>query len=170
MGYKKDIDYINARFAHLSDESRLWIFQSERTLKEDAISAIESLLSTFIPNWTSHNRQLMAEGLVAYQHFIIIALDESQSSSASGCSIDAMTHQIQHLSQKLNVNLLDRSTFYFMKNEGIIGIQMGQLGEAVAGNEINLETPVFNSLISKKSELNSKWILPLGESWHKRFL
>ena len=170
MVYNKEIKQITDDFNVLGDDSRLWIFQADRELEPHEIDQIQSHLETFLVRWTSHNRQLIARGTVAYNHFIIIALDETKSSSASGCSIDSMTHQIQAMSQHLGVNLLDRSTFYFKKKDGIVGLPMHELSNAVTQKEIESTTPVFNNLIKTKGELNSKWIVPLEESWHKRFL
>ncbi|MEZ4956316.1 MAG: hypothetical protein R2825_22350 [Saprospiraceae bacterium] len=36
--------------------------------------------------------------------------------------------------------------------------------------EINDETLVFDNLVKTKGELEEKWLKPLNESWHKRFV
>ena len=101
MAYNRDLDNVLEYLGEMSTDARLWIFQSERQLSPQEESAIEEHLGKFLSQWTSHNRALLARGAVAYGHFVIVALDESKSSAASGCSIDAMTHQIQGMSKAL---------------------------------------------------------------------
>ena len=162
---------ISEKFAGLSDDARLWIFQSERKLEPHEINMISNHLSQFVENWTSHNRELLAQSAVVLDHFVLIALDESRSSSASGCSIDNMTHQIQSLGAHLGLNLMDRTTFYFLKEGEVIeGIVMNDVAEAYRAGKINDSSRVFNSLIKSKSDLDDGWLIPLGESWHKRFV
>lgn len=154
----------------LSDESRLWIFQSNRKLNDGEVNFTQNMLQEFLSKWTSHNHSLIADGFVALGHFIIIALDESRSTQASGCSIDTMTNQIQGLAQQVNADLMDRTTFYFMIDEEIQGIQMNELSEMYKENKVLDESLVFNNLIQTKGELKTKWLIPLKKSWHFRFV
>ena len=170
MAYNRDLDNVLEYLGEMSTDARLWIFQSERQLSPQEESAIEEHLGKFLSQWTSHNRALLARGAVAYGHFVIVALDESKSSAASGCSIDAMTHQIQGMSKALGLNLMDRTTFYFLKQGKLKGIHMNQLSEAFSNEVVSYETPVFNNLVKQKSDLQEQWLVPLEQSWHKRFV
>ena len=79
---------------------------------------------------------------ILFDRILVIALDESASSQASGCSIDSMTHQIQRLSQDLQINLLDRSTFYFFIDNEIQGIQMNDLTVLYKDGQVTDDTSV----------------------------
>ena len=157
-------------FDDLDLSSRIWVFQSARSLVEKEHFFIDRYLEQFLSQWTSHNRSLIARGAVLYNHFVVIALDEGASSDASGCSIDAMTNQIKFLSYKLGVDLLNRDIFYFVLDDEISGIPMNQLQEAKDDNKIDESTLVFNNLVNDLSALRNEWIVPVGKSWHKRFL
>ena len=47
-------------FNTLPDDSRIWIYQANRTLTEDEVSEIETKLSKFIQEWTAHGANLNA--------------------------------------------------------------------------------------------------------------
>ncbi len=165
------IDTNEVLFESLSDTSRLWIFQSDRKLTSSEVEGIQADLNLFMPQWTSHNRSLKAEAKVLYDHFVVVALDEQVSNSASGCSIDSMTHQIQAICQaNKNLNLLDRTTFYFLMKDGIKGIPMQEVSQAVQDGVVNSDSIVFNNLIKTKAELSTAWKVPIKDSWQKRFL
>ncbi len=167
----EDIKHIDlSALDDLSNSARLWIFQAERRLSVEEIGMINDHLTRFLPQWTSHNRSLIARHQIACDLFLIIALDEERSADASGCSIDNMTHQVQALSRHLDVNLMDRTTFYFLLNAEVLGIPMHELSQVAEDKKINHNTLVFNNLIKTKGELSGNWVIPVGESWHSRFL
>lgn len=170
MAYKETISNVPDLLQEMSDNARLWIFQAEKPLNITEVELVQNHLDTFLVGWTSHNRALKASGIVVFDRFVIIALDESQSSQASGCSIDAMTHQIQAISASMSVNLLDRSTFYFLIENEIVGYPMNEVSSVYQDGLINARSLVFNNLIKNKGELTDKWIVPLEKSWHKRFV
>ena len=74
-------------FDKISDESRIWIFQSNRLIADLDIESLKKQIDIFLSSWTSHGNQLMVASKIKYNLFIIIALDQS-CSTASGCSID----------------------------------------------------------------------------------
>jgi len=47
-------------FDQLPDDSRIWIFQSDRLLSEEDIEAINPILNYFISDWTAHQQTLRA--------------------------------------------------------------------------------------------------------------
>jgi len=162
---------IQQKLEGVSDAARIWIFQSSAALTEDQCLTIQKSLDLFLPQWTSHSRALLAQGAVLHDRFIVVALDEEASSGASGCSIDSMTHQIEAISRHLNINLQDRMTFYFKKDEGdILGIQMHGLSDAYKSGVVDDETLVFDNLVRTKGALAQRWLVPLKESWHHRFV
>lgn len=154
----------------LSDNSRIWIFQSDKEILNSELKDIQAALNNFAKEWTSHNAKLHAKILTLYGYFIVVILDEEASSHASGCSIDSLTRKIQSTGEKFGLNLLHRESFYFLIDEKIRPIAIGALTEARDQGEINRDSLVFNNLIQKKSDLLSKWIVPVRESWHRRFI
>lgn len=154
----------------LSDSSRLWIWQSPQELSAGQQDQINKELRDFIPQWASHSRELTAKHLVLHDRFVIVALDQEVSNMASGCSIDSLTHIITQLSSNLGIDLLDRTHFCLALESGITCIHMNELSEKVKLGLIDKSSLVFNPLVATKQELLSKWLLPIGESWHNRFM
>lgn len=156
--------------SELGDDSRLWIFQADRVLTPEEKNNVQGWIDDFTPKWVSHNRSLKAKGVVAFDRFVIIALDESASNAASGCSIDSMTHHMQAIAKQLSINLMDRVTFCFKLDDQVTGIHMNDISAALKQGDISEESLVFNNLIKTKKELASQWLIPINQSWQKRFL
>jgi hypothetical protein len=74
-------------FDVISEESRIWIYQSNRTLSITEINEIESKIKDFLISWTAHGSDLQASFIIKYSRFIVISLNESFN-LATGCSID----------------------------------------------------------------------------------
>ncbi len=47
-------------FNTLPEESRVWIYQANRSFTDDEIVELESKLDTFISNWTAHGSDLQS--------------------------------------------------------------------------------------------------------------
>ena len=47
-------------FNQLPDESRVWIYQANRSFSEDELKEIKSKLETFITSWTAHGKDLQS--------------------------------------------------------------------------------------------------------------
>lgn len=156
-------------FESLADNSRIWIYQSNRSFTKEELEEIETGLSSFLQEWTAHGSDLQAGFEIRYKRFIIIGLDQSQS-SASGCSIDASVRFIQRLEQKYGVELMDRMNVSFKQGEYIAYKSLKDFKKMAKAKSISKNTTVFNNLVANKLEYLEHWEVPAGESWHSRFL
>ena len=75
-------------FSILPEESRVWIYQANRSFSEDELQEIQSKLDIFIENWTAHGSDLQAGYTTKYKRFIVIGLNQNLN-AASGCSATA---------------------------------------------------------------------------------
>ena len=64
-------------FNTLPEESRVWIYQANRSFSDEEISEIEDRLNIFIENWTAHGSDLQSGFTIKYKRFIIIALNQN---------------------------------------------------------------------------------------------
>ncbi len=156
-------------FDKLPDDSRIWIYQSNRNFNEAELEEIQEKMKSFITAWTAHGSQLEAGFEIKYKRFIIIGLDQS-STGASGCSIDASVHFIQELEKKYNVELLDRMNVSFKQGEYITYKPLKDFKKMAREKAISSNTIVFNNLVTNKSEYLEHWEVPVSESWHSRFV
>lgn len=154
----------------LSDESRVWVFQSNRSIEPQLLDLIQSQLNSLSNNWTSHAKELKAKIILVDAHFILVVLDHTVSSQASGCSIDAMTSSISSLGQSLGYDFMNRDIFYFNIEGEVKGVQLNLIQENISTEVIHPKSLVYDSLVKTKKQLIENWLVPLEESWHKRFL
>ncbi len=148
-----------------SENSRVWIYQSDRQLTTDETAQIQQHISDFTTMWTAHNNQLKATGEVRYNRFLILIVDESQA-GASGCSIDKSVHFMQQIEQKFGINLYDRFNLAYREGNEVLSLPRNAFEQKLTSGEINSNTVVFNNLVPTLKELQTKWEVPFKDSWH----
>ena len=94
-------------FNILPQESRIWIYQANRSFTNEELEAIKVKLNKFIENWTAHGSDLQSGYLIKYKRFIVIGLNQNLN-KATGCSIDASVRFIQQLEKEYDVDLMDK--------------------------------------------------------------
>ena len=97
-------------FETLPPESRIWVYQSNRSFREEELLLIQEGLTQFLNQWTAHNQALEAAFDLPYNRFIILGLNQEKT-HASGCSIDASVRFIQQLETQFGILLLDKMTY-----------------------------------------------------------
>src|SRR4051812_28668979 len=105
-------------FENLPEDSKIWIYQSNRKFSDDEITEIENDLKAFVENWSAHGTGLEASYLLKYNRFIILAVNQ-EVQQATGCSIDSSVNFIQDLKQKYQVDLLDKMNVTFKNGDHI---------------------------------------------------
>ncbi|MBT2163223.1 ABC transporter ATPase [Zobellia barbeyronii] len=156
-------------FNTLPDASRIWIYQGSRSFTDTELEEIQKEFDEFITEWTAHGSQLKAGYEIKYRRFIIVALDQS-ATAASGCSIDASVHFIQHLEKKYNVELLDKMNVSYKQGEHVAYKSLIDFKKMAKQKAVSKNTIVFNNLVTNKLEYQEHWEVPASESWHSRFL
>lgn len=153
----------------LPDTTRVWIYQAQQPFPTDKLVEIRQHLSKFATSWVSHNNQLRAYGEIYHNQFIVLMVDESLA-GASGCSIDKSVHFIKQLEQHYQVDLFDRMTFTYKDGDAVKSAPRLEFATLYEAGKINDTTLVFDNLVKTKEEFETKWVKPLGESWHKRMV
>jgi hypothetical protein len=148
-----------------SEQSRVWIYQSDKELYDEQVKQLLSLLNDFAAEWTAHNHQLKAKAEIRYNRFLILIVDESQA-GASGCSIDKSVNFMKKLEQQFGINLFDRFNFAYREGEKVLTLPRHAFEEMLKEGKIDKQTIVFNNLVQNLSELESKWEVPFKDSWH----
>ncbi|CAM4292849.1 ABC transporter ATPase [Zobellia nedashkovskayae] len=156
-------------FNTLPDASRIWIYQGSRSFTDTELEEIQKEFDEFITEWTAHGSQLKAGYEIKYRRFIIVALDQS-ATAASGCSIDASVHFIQHLEKKYDVELLDKMNVSYKQGEHVAYKSLIDFKKMAKQKAVSKNTIVFNNLVTNKLEYQEHWEVPASESWHSRFM
>ena len=156
-------------FNTLPEESRVWVYQANRSFTEQELEEISSRLHEFIENWTAHGGDLESGYCIKYKRFIVIGLNQDLN-RASGCSIDASVHFIQQLEKDFNVDLLDKMNVSYKQGEFIAYKSLTDFRKMAKDKAISKNTIVFNNLVTNIAEFNENWEVPASESWHSRFI
>ncbi len=155
-------------FKTLSENSRIWIYQSNRSLTQQEKESISKLIEDFLNNWKSHGVSLNSGFEIKYNRFIVIAQDQN-TQNATGCSIDSMVHFIQKLEKKYNISLLDKLNVSYKQGDYIAYKSLKDFKKMVKDGAVSKNTIVFNNLVQTKLEYTNYWEVPAFESWHARF-
>lgn len=151
-------------FNDMPDDSRIWIYQSNRGLSGAEESEIRNRTTMFIEEWTAHKQTLHASFELLHHIFLIIAVDENHN-DASGCSVDKSVHFIQQLEKEFDISLMDRFSVAFKRKEKIELQTLKDFLKTYSQDNLTDAVPVFNNLIFRKSDLANNWEIPLRDSW-----
>jgi hypothetical protein len=156
-------------FNTLPEESRVWIYQANRSFSETELEELKEKLDVFIENWTAHGSDLQAGYTIEYKRFIIIGLNQNLN-SASGCSIDASVHFIQQLEKDYDVDLMDKMNVSYKQGAFVAHKTLTDFRKMAKDKAVSKNTIVFNNLVNTIAEFKENWEVPASESWHSRFI
>jgi hypothetical protein len=159
--------YVN--FDDLPDNSRVWIYQSNRTFSKTELDSISGDLSEFLSGWTAHNNNLEAGFELPYSRFIVLGVNQ-QITQASGCSIDASVRFIQDLEARYEITLLDKMNVTFKQGDFLAYKSLNEFVKLAKAKSVSKDTIVFNNLVDTKSDYRMFWEVSARDSWHNRFI
>ncbi len=152
------------------DESRVWVYQADRPFEDADIIPANEDIEAFCVQWTSHNKELKAIGGIMHDLFVVLVVDETKAST-SGCSIDKSLAFVKNLEHKYNRKLLDRGLVAYLDDrEQIHTIPLNDLKDAVKNGKVNMGTRVFDNLVATRKDYITRWAVPIGESWMKKYI
>jgi hypothetical protein len=156
-------------FKDLPDDSKLWIYQSNRKLSEEELAIIEPKIIEFLKQWTAHGKELEAGYEIKYNRFIVLGLNQ-ENASASGCSIDASVYFIQSLEKEFGIDLMDKMNVTYYNGDFIAHKSLTDFKKMAKAKSVSKNTVVFNNLVNTKIDYIENWEVPAKDSWHNRFL
>jgi hypothetical protein len=161
-----DFSYKHLLDNNLRSDSRVWIYQSNRRFTINEALEIEEKLNEFVSQWKSHGTPVKGSAHLFFGQFIILIADET-ATGVSGCSTDSSVRLIKEIEQQFEVNMFDRTTLAFIVKDSIQMLPLNQLQYAIENGFINADTLYFNNLADTKEALQTKWIVPVKDSWLK---
>ncbi|PSL46446.1 hypothetical protein CLV51_103425 [Chitinophaga niastensis] len=147
-----------------SPASRVWIYQSNRPFNEQETTEINEQLHQFTSQWNAHGTPVKGWGQVVMGQVIVLIADESQT-AVSGCSTDSSVRIIKSIEKQYEVNMFDRLLLGFIVKDKIQLLPMAQLSYAMEKGYIDENTIYLNNTVLNKQELDTKWLLPIKDSW-----
>ncbi len=150
--------------ADFSDSSRVWVYQSSRAFIEKEAKEVNEQLHHFYAHWQTHGAPVKGWAGLLYRQFVVVMADETDE-SVSGCSTDSSVRVIKSLERQYDVNFFDRMMITFLVKGKAEMLPFEQVQYAADRGYINEDTPLFNNVVTNKSELLQNWLVPLKESW-----
>lgn len=144
--------------------SKVWVYQCSRLLSLNEALEAEEMLKEFTVQWKSHGTPVKGEAHLFFGQFIVLLADET-ATGVSGCSTDSSVRLIKDIEQKFGVNMFDRTTLAFIIKDKVQLLPLSQLQYVVDNGFIAADTLYFNNLVQTKDELETKWIVPVKDSW-----
>ena len=92
-------------YSEIANSSRVWVYQSDRSLSDKEVVFIQQKLLAFCNDWKAHQAHLKSSYKVLHNRFIILLVDEEQK-NASGCSIDSSVNVIKEIESEFGIDLL----------------------------------------------------------------
>ena len=133
-------------FNTIADNSRIWIYAAEQKLTNEQEVYVLNSICDHLQNWEAHKVPLTAGVIILENHFIVVALDDSEN-GASGCSIDTLHNKIQEIEKELSISLLNRLNVFCRVDDEIQCVPSFKLEGIAKAN-----TLFYDLTIQKKSD------------------
>ena len=150
--------------AHFAEDSRVWIYQSNRQFSIDETILVKELLESFASSWLSHGARVSGFANLFFGQFLIFIADET-ATGVSGCSTDSSVRLVKNIEQDHCVQLFNRQNLAFIVNERIQVVPLDLLNSAIGTGMISPETLYFNNTVLSLKDLKNDWIIPARQSW-----
>ncbi len=155
-------------FDRMPAHARLWIFAAERPLDSAERDRLLLHVDSFLEKWRAHGVPLTAARDWQYDRFLFVSVDEA-AAGVSGCSIDALIHDIRALEKELQATLFDNAPVVFRDGADIRRVTRDAFAELAKTGSVSLDTAVFNNTLTNVGQLQSgEWEVPASKSWHAR--
>jgi len=145
-------------------QSKVWVYQANRTFTMGEIFELEPLLEDFVANWKSHGAKVKGYATVLYGQFILIMADET-GAAVSGCSTDSSVHVIKAIEEMTGVQMFNRTLLAFFIKDKVQTVPQAQLNYALENGLLTMDTLYFNNLVHTKATLEKDWLQPISKSW-----
>ena len=156
-------------FKTMPDDSRIWIYQSNRDFNESEIEIINYKTTSFLDNWQAHGKDLECSYSIIDKRFIIIAVNESFN-PIGGCSIDFSLQLIKDISNTIGIDLLNRLVVNLKIDNRLESLSLSDLKNKIKDGDFSPETIIFNTAINSKSELLNNFEIDIRSSWLSKFI
>lgn len=152
-------------FESLPDESRVWVFGSDRTLDDHDATRLLAEVDRFLTNWKAHGMPLTCARVWRDDALLTIGVDTTQE-NASGCSIDGLFRTLQGVERALGTRLLGGGRVFYRDDAGRVHcVGREQLPDLAAAGKIDAETPVFDTGLTTAGEWRDRFEAPARETW-----
>ena len=157
-------------FDSLPDDSRVWVFGSEKPITGSAAERLLASVDRFLGQWNAHGAPLRCARDWRDNRFLTIAVDQS-TAGASGCSIDGLYRALKSAEADIGSSLLEGGRVFYRDATGaIVSTTRDLFGELGAGGAVGPQTRVFDTSLTTLGDWRSRFELESAQSWHAELL
>lgn len=151
-------------FDQLPPSAKIWIFPIIGELDASKLEKIKTDVTSFIKDWTSHDRSLNGSAEIVYDAILILGVDEGHH-GASGCSIDKMMRFIQNLEGHYNISLLLRHKIPLLVRQKVNFIDLKDIELKIQNGEMSKQDHYLDLTFTQKSDWQNQGLKSLSEGW-----
>ena len=156
-------------FDQLPDDSRLWVYQSDRAFSKSETEFISKALNEFCESWEAHGEPLATSFKIEFDQFVILAVNENVH-GASGCSIDGSVRVLKSIQSQLGIDLLNRSVPFLINNKVILH-SLTEAKTLLGNGTIPEDTITLNNSVSSKKDFLQNWkVSTKNSAWLAKYL
>jgi hypothetical protein len=153
----------------LPENSKVWVYPSNRKFYSNEIEEIEAKIKVFVENWKSEDENFKVSYQFLYHRFIIFIVDVD-TVALTNEDIDTSVSFILSLQETYDVALLDKMNVCFKQGEFVQYKELKDFKKLLKNKALTGKSIIFDNLISIKQDLDNHWEMPIEESWYNRFL
>lgn len=155
-------------FSNLSQESKVWVYPSNRKFYPNEIDEVKSAVQSFVEEWKKDDPNFKASFDFKYDRFVILAADDSESQLTTQ-DIDASVAFIFELQIKFDVILIDKLNVCFKQGQFVQYKDLKAFKKLIKQKSVSKKTIIFDNLVSNIADYSEVWEIPITESWYNRF-
>jgi hypothetical protein len=157
-------------FDSLPDDARVWVFGTDRALSAPEAKRLLDVVDAYLARWAAHGTPLASARDWRDDHFLTIAVDQ-RAAGASGCSIDALFHQLQELEHALAVSIVGGGRIFWRDDRGTVRSgDRSAFSDLAERGIVSRETPVFDPTVTTLGAWRSGFERRAHESWHAQLM
>jgi hypothetical protein len=155
-------------FDSLPDDARVWVFAAERPVSGEAAATLLSEVDGFLERWHAHGEPLTCAREWREDRFLLVG---AGGEHASGCSIDGLFRQLRALGAQLGTSLVESGRVYFRDPQGFVSAaSRDEFAELAGSGMVRGDTRVFDTSLTRMSDLRERFETVASRCWHKAFL
>ena len=149
----------NTIFQDFPDDSRVWLYQTNRPMTEEEVKLVDNKMNAFIKEWAAHGNQLWGNAAVLNPYFVAVIVNDKLT-PPSGCSIDASVHKLKEIGELLELDFFTRMKVTIQKENSLEQIDFNDFITISSKDDLL----VYDPLISNLGDLRKEWPLKIQRS------
>ena len=157
-------------FDSLPDDARVWVFGTDRALDTAEASRVLAVVDGYLARWAAHGTPLASARDWRDDHFLTIAVDQ-RTAGASGCSIDALFHQLQDLERASGITIVGGGRVFYRDAQGAVqATDRASFAGLAERGAVSPGTPVFDPTVMTLGAWRTGFERRARESWHAQLM